>query len=148
MPVVAEWAQNTIVTGVAAGHLNFTVANVQFSPNVTSMISTFSYRGLVNFSGGSLLQCIFITAILMYTIDRKFVRAAVWSVLAGLLSLFGIIHANSIGILIKDVHDGWRFTVAYTMMAVIFGIFHLAQRKGWIKTAATEPDELQSSELT
>jgi len=146
MPVVAEWAQNTIVTGVSAAYSNFTIANVRFSPNVTSVISTFSYRGLVNFSGGSLLQCIFVTAILMYTIDRKFIRAATWSILAGLLALFGIIHASSVGVLIKDTDDGWKFTVAYTMMAVIFGIFHLAQRKNWIKAAATEPDELQSSE--
>jgi AGZA family xanthine/uracil permease-like MFS transporter len=146
MPVVAEWAQNTIVTGITAGYSNFTVPNVQFTSNVTSAISAFSYRGLVNFAGGSLLQCIFITAILMYTIDRKFVRAAIWSVLAGLLALFGIIHAKSVGVLIKHSDDGWRFTVAYTMIAVIFGILHLAQRKNWIKAAATEPDELPNSE--
>ena len=146
MPVVAQWAHGTLVTGVSAGYSNFVAGNVRFSPNVTSVISTFSYQGLINFAGGSLLQCIFITTILMYTTDRKFIRASVWSVIAGILSLFGIIHADAVGVLIKKDDDGWRFTVAYTMIAVLFGIFHLAQRKNWIKAATTEPDELPSNE--
>ncbi|CAF3035399.1 unnamed protein product [Rotaria sp. Silwood2] len=145
MPVVADWAHSTIVASVSAGYSNFTVANVRFSPNVTSMISTFSYQGLVNFSGGSLLLCIVMTAILIYAIDRKFIRAAVWSVIAAVLSLFGVIHASSVGLLIKPTDDGWRFTVAYSMMTVIFGIFHLAQRKNWIKAAAEESNDLSRS---
>ncbi|CAF2714016.1 unnamed protein product [Rotaria sp. Silwood2] len=142
MPVVADWAQSTIVTSVSAGYSNFTVANVRFSPNVTSMISTFSYQGLVNFSGGSLLLCIVMTAILIYAIDRKFIRAAVWSILAGVLAIFGVIHASSVDLLIKTTDDGWRFTVAYSMMAIVFGILHLVQRRNWIKAATTEPDDL------
>ena len=146
MPVIAEWAKNTIVSGVSAGYLGLTVDNVQFASNITTRISTFSYQGLVNFAGGSLLQCIFLTAILMYTIDRKFVRAAVWSILSGVLSLFGIIHADSVGVLIKKSDDGWRFSVAYLMLAGVFGIFYLAQRKKWIKAPATEPDEISNNE--
>ena len=109
------------------------------------MISAFSHQGLVNFSGGSLLQCIFITAVLIYAIDRKFLRAIVWSFLASLLSLFGIIHANSVGVLIKSTDSGWKFSVAYAMIAALFGIFYFAQRKKWIKQAETEVDEFITS---
>jgi hypothetical protein len=62
MSIVADWAQGTIVNGVSNAYLNFTLPNVQFSPNVSSAITGFSYRGLVNFAGGSLLQSVFITS--------------------------------------------------------------------------------------
>jgi hypothetical protein len=82
------------------------------------VITDCSYRGLVNFPGVSLLQCIFLTAIFMYIIDRKFIRAAIWSLLAGFFALFGLIHAASVGILLKNTDDAWRFSVAYVMMVV------------------------------
>lgn len=146
MALVASWAQGTIMTGVSEAYSNFTLPNVQFSPNVTSAITAFSYRGLVNFAGGALLQCVFITAILMYIIDRKFVRAAVWSLLAGFFSFFGLINANSVGVLIKKDDDGWRFTVAYGMSIILFLGLELAQRRGWVKGPEKEPDDLSSPE--
>ncbi len=146
MSIVANWAQGTIINGVSNAYSNFTLPNVQFSPNVTSAITGFSYRGLINFAGGALLQCVFLTAILMYIIDRKFLRATVWSLLAGFFSFFGLINANSVGVLIKNTDDGWRFTVAYGMLAVLFLGLEVAQRKHWVKEQETEPDDLSSLE--
>ena len=146
MSIVADWAQGTIVNGVSNAYANFTLPNVQFSTNVTSAITGFSYRGLSNFAGGSLLQSVFTTAIMMYMIDRKFLRAIVWSLLAGFLSFFGLINANSVGVLVKNTDDGWRFAVAYMMLAVFFLLLEVAQRKYWIKGQETEPDDLSSME--
>lgn len=146
MSLVADWAQGTIINGVTAAYSTFTVSNVQFSPNITSAISSFSYRGLVNFAGGSQLQCIFITAIMMYMIDRKFLRAIVWSSLAGIFAFFGLINASSVGILVKSTDDGWRFTVSYMLMIVLFGLLEVAQRKKWVKEQETEPDDLSTVE--
>jgi len=146
MSIVANWAQGTIMSGVSDAYSNFTLPHVQFSSNVSSAISGFSYRGLVNFAGGALLQCVFITAILMYIIDRKFLRATVWSLLAGFFSFFGLINANSVGILVKKTDDGWRFTVAYAMLAILFLLLEVAQRKHWIKGQEREPDDLSSIE--
>lgn len=146
MSIIADWAQGTIINGVSTAYSSFTVANTQFSPNVTSAISSFSYRGLLNFAGGSQLQCIFITAIMIYMIDRKFIHAAVWSLLAGVSAFFGLINANAVGVLVKKTDDGWRFTVSYMMMAVLFGMLEFAQRKRWVKEPETEPDDLSSIE--
>lgn len=146
MSIVADWAQGTIVNGVTTAYSTFTIANTQFSPNVTSAIASFPYRGLVNFAGGSQLQCIFITAIMMYMIDRKFISAAVWSVLAGVFALFGLINSNSVGLLVKNTDDGWRFTVAYALMAVLFGCLEYAQRRKWVLAPEEEPDDLSSPE--
>jgi AGZA family xanthine/uracil permease-like MFS transporter len=144
MPVIADWARSTIINGVSTAYSNFT--NVDFTLNVTSRITDFSYRGLANFAGGSLLQCIFITAIMMYMIDRKFIRATIWSLLAGVLSFFGLIHASTLGILYRTTDDGWQFTVAYAMLACLFILFEIAQRRGWVQEPESEPDDLSSEE--
>jgi AGZA family xanthine/uracil permease-like MFS transporter len=146
MSLVASWAQGTIASGVADAYSNFTLPNVQFSPNVSSAITGFSYRGLVNFAGGALLQSVFLAAILMFTIDRKFLKATIWSLLAGSLSFFGLINANTVGVLVKKTDDGWRFAVAYAMLAVFFSVLEVVQRKHWIKGQETEPDDLSSIE--
>lgn len=146
MPVIADWARGTIISGVSTAYSSFTLPGVDFSTNVSAKITEFSYRGLSNFAGGSLLQCIFITAILMYMIDRKFLRAIIWSVLAALLSFFGLIHASNVGVLYRDEDDGWRFTVAYAMLASIFALFEIAQRMKWVQQPESEPDDLSSEE--
>ena len=146
MSIVADWAQGTIINGVTVAYSAFTIPHVQFSPNITSSISSFSYRGLINFAGGSQLQCIFITAIMMYMIDRKFIRAAIWSFLAGLFAFFGLINSTNVGVLIKHTDDGWRFTLSYLMLAILFACLQFAQQKKWIKEQETEPDDLSSPE--
>lgn len=146
MSIIADWAQGTIINGVSTAYASFTVPNTQFSPNITSAISSFSYRGLINFAGGSQLQCIFITAVMIYMIDRKFIRAAVWSFLAGVFAFFGLINANAVGVLVKKNDDGWKFTVGYMLMVALFGILEFAQRKKWVKESETEPDDLSSVE--
>lgn len=146
MSIVAEWAQSTIVDGVNDAYKDFTVPNVTFTQNITSKIVSYPYQGLVNFAGGSQLQCIFITAIMMYMIDRKFIYAAVWSFLASLFSIFGLINSDRVDILVHYEDNGWRFTVAYLSMSVLFGLLELAQRKKWVKAPETEPDDLSSIE--
>ena len=146
MPAIADWTRSTIIDGVSSAYSNFTIPNVDFTQNITSRITSFSYRGLQNFSGGSLLQCIFISAIMIYMIDRKFIRATIWSLLAALLSFFGLIHSSSVGLLYKSSDDGWRFTVAYVMLAFIFILFEIGQRRGWVQEPERLPDDLSSEE--
>lgn len=145
MPVIADWAKNTIISGVTDAYTNYLQNNTDFNNNISLHITSFSYRGLVNFSGGSLLQCIFLTAIFMYIIDRKFIRAAIWSLLAALFALFGLINATNVGVLIQSKDDGWRFTVGYVMISVLFCCLEFVQRRQWIKQPETEPDDLQNS---
>jgi hypothetical protein len=146
MPIVADWAKGTIMNGVSGAYSQFVDNNTDFSRNVSAHITEFSYRGLMNFSGGSLLQCIFLTAIFMYLIDRKFLRAMIWSSLAAFFAFFGLINAPGFGLLVKKDDDGWRFTVAYVMLAVFFLCFHFAQGKKWVKQPETEPDDLSTIE--
>lgn len=144
MPVIADWAQGTIVSGLSSAYTGFLPNNTDFNRNVSAHITSFSYRGLVNFAGGSLLQCIFVTAIFMSMIDRKFIRAIIWSLLAALFTLFGLINSATVGVLVKKDDDGWKFSVAYTMMAVVFACLEIVQRFQWIKPSETEADDLSN----
>ncbi|CAF1289472.1 unnamed protein product [Didymodactylos carnosus] len=144
MPVVADWAKGTIISGVTSSYESTT--NMTFSDSILDSIKGYRYHGLVNFGGGALLNCIFIAAILMYIIDRKFVRATVWSLLAAVFSFFGLINANSVGLLYRKTDYGWKFTVAYTMLAVLFCTFELLQRWRWVDQPEEEPDDLSSLE--
>lgn len=146
MPIVADWAKGTIISGISGAYTQFVINGTDFNQNVTAHISGFSYRGLLNFSGGSLLQCVFLTAIFMYMIDRKFIRALIWSLLAAFFALFGLINAPGVGVLVKKTDDGWRFTIAYVMLAVLFAGFEFAQRRRWIKQPEEEPDDLSTIE--
>ena len=146
-PVVAEWANSIITTGVSNAYTHFARNSTNFQENIGPSITNFSYRGLLNLFGGSLLQSIFITAIFMYMIDRKFIRAILWSLLAAIFALFGLINSTSgVGLLVKPRDDGWKFTVGYTMMAVLFAGLKFAQRKRWVKELEEEPDDLSSEE--
>lgn len=142
MPVIADWAKGTIANGVIDAYTNFLQNHTDFNRNISSHISAFSYRGLVNFSGGSLLECIFVTTIFMYMIDRKFIRAIFWCLLGSIFALFGLINSSMVGILVKKDDDGWKFTVAYVLMSVLFVCCEIAQRFQWIKQSETEPDDL------
>jgi AGZA family xanthine/uracil permease-like MFS transporter len=145
-PSLADWASGTIIIGVADAYSTLTISNVNFANNVTSLITDFSYRGISNLAGGSLLQCILLTAIVMYMIDRKFIRGIVWALIAALLSFFGIIHSSTVGVLYRQTDDGWRFTVAYGMMIVLFIILEIAQRYKFVEGPEEEPDDLSSDE--
>lgn len=94
MPVIADWARGSIINGVVSAYSSLRIPNLNLTQNVTSQTTDFSYSGLNNFADGSLLQCIFLTAILIYMIDRKFLRALFWLLLADLLSFFGLIHGS------------------------------------------------------
>ncbi|CAM4762735.1 unnamed protein product [Rotaria magnacalcarata] len=89
-------------------------------------------------------KALFNTDILMYIIDRKFLSDTVWSVLADFFSLFGLINASNVGILLNTKDDDWRFCVVYTMLAILLLLLGIVQRKQWIKGPETESDDLSS----
>jgi hypothetical protein len=148
MPIITDWAKGTIISDVTDAYTNFVPNRTDFNQNVSAHITNFSYRGLVNFSGGSLLQCIFVTAVFMYMIDRKFLRAITWSLLAAVFALFGLIDAPGVEVFTHTNDDGWKFSVGYTMITVLFACFEIGQRRQWIKQAETEPDDLSANEFS
>ncbi|CAF1172214.1 unnamed protein product, partial [Didymodactylos carnosus] len=147
LPVVAEWGQGTIVSGISSAYQS--VANQSFTNEIKAGITGYDYNGLVNFGGGALLQCIFLTVIMMYMIDRKWLSAVLWCVLAAVFAFFGLINSSAVGVLYREKEDtGWKFTTAFGMLAVLFLLFEFLQRKAWMEKPESEPDDLSSPEWT
>jgi AGZA family xanthine/uracil permease-like MFS transporter len=56
------------------------------------------YKGLAIMGGGAILGGLMLCAIAVFVIEREFTKAAIFSLLAALLTFFGFIHGEAIGI--------------------------------------------------
>ena len=56
------------------------------------------YHGLAVLGGGSILGGLILGAIAVFVIDRNFSKAAVFSIAGSILSFFGFMHGEAIGI--------------------------------------------------
>jgi len=49
--------------------------------------------GIISLSQGFMLTCMLLSAMMVFVVERQFIKAAVWAATAALLSFFGVIHA-------------------------------------------------------
>jgi len=85
-------------------------------------------HGIIALNQGFLLSSMILASILVFIIEREFLKAAAWAFAAALLSAVGIIHAYSLEA--GGIHNkmGWMaapwFAVMYGASAILFLIFH------------------------
>lgn len=86
IPALAAWALLLIETALRkAGTGLFDVA-----PKFGSDLYIF---GVIALSQGFMLSCMVLAAIMVFVVERQFLKAAVWTAVAAGLSFFGLIHA-------------------------------------------------------
>jgi len=112
----------------AAGKSLFDVGLSKFNQE------SLAIHGMIALERGFIFTSMILAAIGVALIERKFFRAATWSVAAALLSAFGIIHAYDLsagGITSRfGLMAAPEFFAAYLMLAVLFaGIGMLAKRE-------------------
>jgi AGZA family xanthine/uracil permease-like MFS transporter len=96
----------------------------------------FLVHGMIILERGYIFTCMILAAIGAALIDRKFYNAAIWSLLAGLCTALGLMHAyqvsgNEIDFLfwLTAVHDGafayrpWTLAASYGLAAMLFWAF-------------------------
>ncbi len=80
--------------------------------------------GLVAISQGFMIVCLIWAAIAVALIERRFLQAAIWASLGGVASLFGFIHAGSLGpsggLYNISLGSGLRWTLGYGLCALFF----------------------------
>jgi AGZA family xanthine/uracil permease-like MFS transporter len=122
VPHLAAWALNLIHGTLAAvgvfGATDELVAKLKGEGVL--------YRGLELLSGGSILTGLVLGAIAVLIIDRKLMRAAGFALAAALLTFFGFMHGERIGIFQTPV-----VACSYLLMAVVLA--------ACAKFARTEP---------
>ncbi|HZV82647.1 MAG TPA: NCS2 family permease [Geobacteraceae bacterium] len=86
MPSLAAWALLLIETALRkAGASLYDVA-----PKFGSDLYIY---GIISMSQGFMLTCMVLSAMMVFVVEREFLKAAVWTVTAAVLSFFGVIHA-------------------------------------------------------
>ncbi len=111
IPSLASWGKLQIDNSLGA------VSNIHVvTPDmVAAMAQTgIFYHGLSVLGGGAILAGVILASITTYIIERQFMKAAYFSVAGGVLTFFGLMHGEAIGI-------GQTPTVAvsYIMVAAI-----------------------------
>jgi len=89
------------------------------------------YHGLEVLGGGSILGGVILGAVAVFIIDRKFMNAAITAAIGGVVTFFGLMHGEAIGI-------GQSPVVAASYMAVAAVMLGCAK---FATVSAPEPDE-------
>nr|VFJ43081.1 MAG: putative MFS transporter, AGZA family, xanthine/uracil permease [Candidatus Kentron sp. DK] len=80
------------------------------------------YQGLDVLASGAILTGLLLGAIVVFLVDRDFLKAALASSIGALLAFFGIIHATGFGIPAAPLHAG-----GYLFLAVVILGFHFQE---------------------
>ena len=86
------------------------------------------------FGGGAVLAGLVLGSIATFVIDRQFVRAVVASGLGAALSFIGLIHGERV-----ELNAAGALTIGYLIMALIFGLFALQDRRSATAKAVAGP---------
>jgi AGZA family xanthine/uracil permease-like MFS transporter len=144
IPNLASWALNQINgTLSAAGMAVGTLSHDQLEALVGKMKNEgVLYHGLQVLGGGAILGGLILGAIAVCIIDRNFKKAAGFALAGGIMTFFGFMHGERIGIGESPVVAASYIAVA----AIFFGcakFVHVAP-----KPAETVPEEIEGDTLT
>jgi AGZA family xanthine/uracil permease-like MFS transporter len=118
VPALAAWGLLMLETGTrAAGKSLFELGLGPFAQSI-------AIQGMIALERGFIFSSMILAAIGVALIERQFVTAGIWSLVAGLLSAVGIIHAYELtpgGVVSRF---GWlaapEFCLSYLLVALIF----------------------------
>jgi AGZA family xanthine/uracil permease-like MFS transporter len=74
------------------------------------------YHGLEVMGGGAILSSVILAAVAVFVIDRKFWKASSFALGGGILTFFGLMHGEKIGIAESPI-----VAVSYVMVALVLG---------------------------
>lgn len=125
MPALAAWALLLIETALRKAGASLYDAAPKFGADL------YIY-GIISLSQGFMISCMILAAIMVHVVDREFLKAAVWTACASILSFFGIIHAYALtpaGVQNKFGFGAANaFALAYLCAAVILVGLHYYHR--------------------
>jgi len=125
IPALAAWALLLVETALRkAGTGLFEVA-----PKFGGDLYVY---GVIALSQGFMLTCMLLSAMMVFVVERQFLKAAVWTAVAALLSFFGVIHAYELtpaGVQNKfGAGAAVDFALAYLGAALLLVVLHRYSR--------------------
>ena len=128
VPALAGWGLMMLETGLRAGGTSlFQVGLRKFNQE------SIAIHGMISLERGFIFTSMILAAIGVALIERKFARAAAWTLAAGLLSSFGVIHAYELtpgGIISRfGFMAAPEFLIAYLLLTALFAAVAWAVRE-------------------
>jgi AGZA family xanthine/uracil permease-like MFS transporter len=130
LPQIAAWGKTMIDGALGAAGTN--VASVGLDKLGQSGII---YKGLETLGGGATLAGIILGAITVFIIDRDFVKASAFAAAGAVLTFFGFIHGEAIGIASSPA-------VAFAYAGVAAILFACARYAATVPLAPDEPGHM------
>ena len=108
-PHLAAWGKMLIDNSLGAAGTNAAAVGMEKLGQVGVL-----YHGLEIMGGGAILSGVILAAVAAFIIDRKFMNAAYFSAAGGVLTFFGLMHGEKIGVNMSPV-----VAIAYLMVAAV-----------------------------
>jgi AGZA family xanthine/uracil permease-like MFS transporter len=93
VPQIAAWGKTQIDNSLGAAGTDAAKVGLEALANNNVL-----YHGMSILGGGATLVGIILASIMVFIIDRKFVMAAAFSAVGAVLTFFGLMHSEAIGV--------------------------------------------------
>jgi len=125
VPMLAQWVTQIVDLAIRRSGLDLMTVAPRFGGEL-------AIYGLIALGQGALLVSMIWAAALVWIIERRFLNASAWMLVAAVLSCFGIIHAFKLTPQGIENHLGWwvspEFTLSYLASAVFLLVCHAYAR--------------------
>src|SRR3984957_10379462 len=129
-PHLAAWAKTLMDGALAVAGTGAVALGFDKLANVGVL-----YPGLRTLGGGAILTGLVLAAIAAFIIDKKFVNAAAFALAGAVLTFFGFMHGEAVGIAVTPT-----VAVAYAIVAVF--LFSLSRYPALAPALTTSSDEV------
>ena len=125
-PAFAAWGMNLLKRGYLG-------AGTTMSAEAAKGVPINGFMGMAALESGFIFTSMILAAVSVFLIERDFLKAAFWSLAAGVLSFFGVIHSFAfVGnetIQVYGWNVGGRFAFGYLCFTAVFMLFYVWQRR-------------------
>jgi len=115
VPWLADWTKNAVDIALGAAGTNAPTIGFGLLEG-----NGLNYFGMINLGAGSIIVGMILGSIAVYIIDHKFVHAAFTTIIAAILTFFGIIHSG-----VVTVNANLEMTIGYLLITILFVGYYL-----------------------
>lgn len=127
VPALAAWALLLIETALRKADSSLFAVAPKFGNDL------YVY-GIISMSQGFMITCMLLSAMMVFVVERRFLKAAIWTAVAALLSFFGVIHAYVLTPTGVQNNFGFgtakSFALAYLIASMLLVALELYERSG------------------
>lgn len=140
VPALAAWAWQLIQDVVVAAQTLSTNSSISLIQVINQLtVNGVNPAGIIALSQGYLITSIFLASTLVHIIERQFLQASIWMIIAALLSYGGLVHSFRIerdsilpnfGLLPGGL-EGWamQYGTIYLGVAMMLLLFHVREQE-------------------